>query len=153
MKLSAMTKEKADDHLRSALTKAKQDDRIRAILILEPDAKVDESDPDRRASSKSKAEKEGKSLRGSELSQASDLKPSQFPTRTAYREALIDLRQSELSEGIGETIQRLRDLSLEVHGGQSTRAVVIEGSASNIDRGLQLPGVRSGALDVPIGLR
>ena len=49
--------------------------------------------------------------------------------------------------------RRLRDLSLEVHGGQSTRAVVVEGSASNIDRGLQLPGVRSAALDVPIELR
>jgi hypothetical protein len=164
MKISSESLEKADHHLQMALATAKQNDRIRAILILEPQGKTVAArhvQPQSMLLIKRKKRRatpgvgklgfQGKkkvSTRRSDNPKSIHIKPSQFSSRLAYRKALIDQRRSSLSISIGPTIQSLRELSLEVHGGQSTRAVVVEGSASNIDRGLQLPGVRSAALDV-----
>jgi hypothetical protein len=178
MKISSESLEKADRHLQKALATAKQKDRIRAILILEPHGEqaVSRSEQPQghgthvasiagghgeQAVSRSEQPQATASMKGKKKAANPDLsnlkavqiKPSQFASRIAYREALIDQRRSSLSTSIGPTIQSLRKLSLEVHGGQSTRAVVVEGSASNINRGLQLPGVRSAALDVRLNFR
>jgi hypothetical protein len=84
-------------------------------------------------------------------SDESDLpKPSQFPDRIAYRQALIAKQKAARTESIGATIESLKDLSLRVQGGEITPAVIVEGAAKDILISLALPGVRSVALDRPI---
>jgi len=81
-----------------------------------------------------------------------DLRPDQFPSRAAWREALIERRKAQVAHDIGSTLQALRDLSFKVGGGTTSRTVVVEGTAQNILASLELPGVRHASLDRPIQL-
>ncbi|MHC5934350.1 NACHT domain-containing protein [Nostoc sp.] len=82
----------------------------------------------------------------------SSLKPQQFTSSEAYRQALIDQRKSQLSEVLGDTIEELQQLSLKPVGGGLSRVVVVEGSADAILRSLALSGVSHVTLDQLIAL-
>lgn len=80
------------------------------------------------------------------------LEPANFPSPTAYRQALIERRKNQLSEVIGNTIQELQNLSLKPLGGTMSRVVVVEGSATDILNSLELSGVNNVSLDQLVGL-
>lgn len=68
------------------------------------------------------------------------------------RESLIKGRLAELAELLGPTLQALRDLGLEVHGGRHGRTAVVKGKARDLLASLDLPAVRHVLLDRPIDL-
>lgn len=82
----------------------------------------------------------------------SSLKPQQFTSSEAYRQALIEQRKSQLAEMLGDTIQELQQLSLKPIGGELSRVVVVEGTADDILRSLSLSGVNHVTLDRLIAL-
>lgn len=128
MKLADPVIEKADDALRETLEKAGGKDRVRAILHLdtEPSAAPAKGPPAPR--------------------------PESFDSREGYRRAITQHRSKELDQHQGPTIQKLKDLSLSVHGGTLGRTVVVEGNAENLADGLALPGVCEAHLDQEIEL-
>lgn len=117
---------KTDPLLEETLKHARGDENIRAVVVLssvEPTSRVDQ-----------------------------EPHPSQFPSRQAWRKALINRRESQLSGEIGGTLEELRNLSLKPRGGTVGRAVVVEGPARDIAASLDLPGVRHASLDRTIEL-
>ncbi|MDM3853453.1 MAG: NACHT domain-containing protein, partial [Aphanizomenon gracile PMC649.10] len=82
----------------------------------------------------------------------SNLKPADFPSPIAYRQALIERRKNQLSQVIGDTIQELQNLSLKPIGGTMSRVVVVEGSATDILNSLELSGINNVSLDQLVGL-
>jgi hypothetical protein len=120
---------KANAPLREALHDAKPDANLRAILFLGPDEPVGQT------------------------ARAPEVRPSQFGSRTDYRAHLIAKQAENLRHRYGETLQKLRDLDLDVRGGEKVvRAVVVEGTAKQILSSLGLPNVRAAKLDQPIEL-
>ncbi len=81
-----------------------------------------------------------------------DLKPSAYATTADYRRALIKRRSDHLVQAHGETLQTLKDLSLEVHGGTLNRAVVVTGPVDQIRKALALPAIEQALLDHSIEL-
>ena len=126
MKLSSVVKEKLDESLCHKLTKAKADDRVQVVYFLQP--------------------------LGDEIAEVKAIKPSDFSRRKDFRLALIDQQPMHNSQAVGKTIQGLKKLTLNVKGGNITRAVVAEGPARLIADGASLPGVRSAVLDSPLTL-
>ncbi len=126
MKLSSVVKEKLDESLCHKLTKAKADDRVQVVYFLQP--------------------------LGDEIAEVKAIKPSDFSSRKDFRLALIDQQKMHNSQAVGKTIQGLKKLTLNVKGGNITRAVVAEGPARLIADGASLPGVRSAVLDSPLTL-
>ena len=126
MKLADRHVAKTDPRLEDTLKHAQEDENIRAIVVLEPDA------PTNRVDKK--------------------LHPSQFSSRQAWREALIEQRENQLAGEIGSTLEELEKLSLKPRGGKVGRAVVVEGPARDIAASLDLPGVIHASLDRPIDL-
>ena len=122
MKLAEPVIEKADEALRETLERAGGKDRVRAILHLDPPAAAPAAD-------------------------SSAPRPETFRSREDYRRAVVQHRSKALAEDQGPTIQKLKDLSLEVHGGALGRTVVVEGNAENLADGLALPGVCEAHLD------
>ena len=125
MKLNDTYLEKTDPLLRSALEHASDGDMLRAVLLLNQ-----VEDPD----------------------SAEELRPDQFPSRQAWREALIARRADQLTGDLTGTLQALEGLSLQPRGGTLGRTVVVEGPARQILTSLSLPGVRHASLDQPIHL-
>lgn len=126
VKLTSADVAKADAALRQRLDEAKPGDTVRVVMILDPS-------------------------QTSGLSHESKVpKPTEFPDRVAYREALITKQKAAMTDSVGATIQSLKDLSLKVHGGEVTRAIVVEGAAKDLLASLGLPGVRSATLDQPL---
>lgn len=128
MKLNESQIAKIDPLLEEVLMRAKGDEVIRAIMSL-----GDENQLNSNASNP-------------------PLKPQQFISSEAYRQALIDQRKSQLTEVLGATIQGLQQLSLKILGGGLSRVVVVEGSADAILRSLALSGVNHISLDQLIAL-
>ncbi|MCC5668821.1 NACHT domain-containing protein [Nostoc sp. CHAB 5784] len=128
MKLNESQIAKIDPLLQEVLTGAKGNEVIRAIMSL-----GDENQIRLNASN-------------------SSLKPQQFTSSEAYRQALIDQRKSQLTEVLGDTIEELQQLSLKPVGGGLSRVVVVEGSADAILRSLALSGVNHVTLDQLIAL-
>lgn len=127
MKIDERYLTKADPQLRNALKEAKGSEVLRAIMLL------------------------GSDEEGHDLDQ--DLHPSEFPSRRAWREALIARRQRELELEIRDTLQALKNLDLKARGGKTSRTVVVEGPARQILTSLELPGVRHASLDRSIELQ
>jgi len=128
MKLEQRHIAKADSRLQDALTRAQGGELLRTIMILGPTGPSDES------------------------SVESPPRAADFPSREAWREALVARRQDTLAREIGGTIKALRDLSLKPSGGTTGRTVIVEGPADKIWKSLDLPGVQRAVLDSPIGL-
>ena len=126
MKLNERHIAKTDPLLGDRLEHAREDENIRAVMILGPEE------------TSSSVHKE--------------LHPSQFPSRQAWREALVEQRKSQLEDEIGGTLKELRELALKPQGGKISQAVVVEGPAANIAASLDLPGVRHASLDREITL-
>jgi len=126
MELSANTAAKIDPLLRERLRNAREDETIRVVMVLGEDEHSSRIDR--------------------------EMHPSQFPSRTAWREALIKQRQSQLASEIGDTLEGLRERSLQPRGGTISHTVVVEGSVRDIVSSLELPGVRHASLDRPIEL-
>ncbi|ACK73672.1 putative signal transduction protein with Nacht domain protein [Gloeothece citriformis PCC 7424] len=114
--------EKIDPQLCYILLHSQGDERLRVVMSL--------------------AEEKGETLTNQSLT------PSQFPSRQAYREALIAQKKQQLAEGtVGQTIEDLKNLSLSVHGGTTSSVVVVEGTAEQILKSLNFSGVHSATLD------
>ncbi len=126
MELGTKKAAKIDPLLREKLQSVGGDENIRVLMVL------------------------GEDERSSRIEQ--QLRPSQFASRTAWREALIEQRRSQVADEIGNTLEDLRKLSLQPQGGTLGRTVVVEGSARDIATSLELPGVRHASLDRPIEL-
>ncbi|MCG8361793.1 MAG: NACHT domain-containing protein [Pseudanabaenales cyanobacterium] len=130
MQLTPTQRAKTDELLRKELSRASEDDSLRVVMTL---GNGDEKTAD--------------------MPNTPDLMPSQFPSRKAYREALIAHRQQYLANTtVGRTIEELRSRSIEVHGGDVSGVVVIETTASQLLNALDLPGVRSARFDRKIEL-
>jgi len=76
--------------------------------------------------------------------------PSDFSSQKAYRQALIDRQRNQLAKELDTTRITLKDLSLKIYGGTTSRIIVVEGGASQILSALDLPSVRSASLDQPV---
>ena len=126
MKLNERHIAKTDPLLEDRLKHAREDENIRAVMVLEPEEPT-----------------------GSIHKQPH---PSQFPSRQAWREALVEQRKGQLEDEIGGTLKELRELALKPQGGKIAQAVVVEGPAANIASSLDLPGVRHARLDREIEL-
>lgn len=118
---------KIDPSLGDALTDAPSGAILRAVLVLG----ADEHD---------------------ERSGEPALPPSAFPSRAAWRQALLARRHQQLAHETGRTVEALRGLGLQPHGGTAGRTVVVEGSAQQLLTALDLPGVRHASLDRSIAL-
>jgi hypothetical protein len=127
MELKSNNLSKADESLREALRQAQPPETIQAVMVLET--------ADDRTGSASKQPE-----------------PGEFSSREEYRQAMIDQREAELAEQLGATLQSLRDLGLEVHGGRRGRTVVVKGAARDLLASLDIPAVRQATLDQPFGL-
>ncbi|WP_373528343.1 NACHT domain-containing NTPase [Nostoc sp.] len=128
MKLNESQIAKIDPLLQEVLMRAKGNEVIRAIMSLGDENQI-------RLSASN-----------------SSVKPQQFTSSEAYRQALIDQRKSQLAEVLGNTIEELQQLSLKPVGGGLSRVVVVEGSADAILRSLALSGVNHVTLDQLIAL-
>ncbi|MEA5579638.1 NACHT domain-containing protein [Anabaena sp. UHCC 0451] len=120
--------DKIDPLLEEALMNARGDEKMRVIMTLGDDNQ----------------------LRNNQ--NVLNLQPADFPSPTVYRQALIEQRKIQLSELIGDTVQELQKLSLKTQGGTMSRVLVVEGSATDILRSLELSGVNHVSLDQLIGL-
>lgn len=129
MKLTERHIKKVDSLLLDALMRAQGDEVIRAVMLLGPEHE--------------ETEKRG-------VSQTLD--PTQFPSREAYRRALIAKRKSQLTPHLRDTLRALSELSLTPRGGTVSRAVMVEGPAHQILTSLELPGVCHASLDRPVEL-
>ena len=78
--------------------------------------------------------------------------PKDFPSRSDYRRALIDRQQSAVKANVGETLEQLRRLDLDLQGGKTTHTLVVVGTASNFAELLKLNGVRRAELDRDVSL-
>ena len=83
---------------------------------------------------------------------SSPFHPKEFPSYEEYRKALIDYRKREFAEGLEETFQELRNLSLKTTGGTLSNVLGVQGTAKQILQALELPGVRHATIDQMIGL-
>jgi predicted NACHT family NTPase len=81
------------------------------------------------------------------------LEPSQFSSRVAYRQALIQRQQTFLEATIGSTIQDLQNLSIKTYGGTTSRVIIAEGTAKQILKSLELSGVYHASFDQAIELK
>ena len=129
MKLDQEQIVKIDPKLRRALESPKQGRVLRAVMLLAP---LDQS---------TAAQDESVALN-----------PSDFPSRQAYREYLIALRQNRVAQDLQHIIKKLSDLSLVVRGGKVGYTVVVQGAPSKIAASLKLPAVRHASLDQPLKL-
>ena len=129
MKLDQEQRVKIDPKLRRALELPEQDRVLRAVMLLAPMDQPAAAQDERAA-----------------------LNPSDFPSRQAYREHLIALRQNSVAQDLARIIKKLSDLSLDVRGGKVGYTVVVQGTASKIAVSLKLPAVRHASLDQPIEL-
>ena len=64
-------------------------------------------------------------------------KPCEFESRSAWREALIEQRQAQISSAISDQIKKLKSFSLIVRGGVTTPVLVVEGTVANILKALE----------------
>jgi hypothetical protein len=128
MKIEEKQIEKADPLLQEALKRANGDEILRAIMLLGPEGDSEKN----------------------HIEQEPD--PEQFADRAAYRQALINSRQRQISHQLGDIMQDLRARSLTLFGGTISPTVVVEGAAREILRSLDLPGVRHASLDRVIQL-
>lgn len=129
MKINKRIAKKADPLLLEALAEAEGDEVLRAVVLLDDGTDV-----------------------GSEVSAGEQLEPSQFPSRFEFRRKLIEQRQAHLESEIGETLEKLSELSLSPKGGKIGRSVVVEGPARQIAASLELPSVSHASLDRRIQL-
>lgn len=118
VRLSASEQQKADKNLLAALEKADATDPLRVIMLLQAPSQTRES---------------------AEISAG--------PDRVAIRKALIAEQQAHNQAAFGESIAAIKAMDLTVYGGQTTRALVAEGSAAGVAKALALPGVKHAALD------
>lgn len=69
------------------------------------------------------------------------------------RSELIERRRAAVAEAAGPTLEALRELGLEVRGGELLRGVLVTGAAASVLKSLALEGVRRAMLDQEITAR
>jgi hypothetical protein len=126
VKLDEAIEAKIDPMLRTALEERPPSDVLRVVVVLGTDASSHREGP--------------------------EPKPTDFESRTAYREALIKRAQSSQASAQAPVREELQKLGLTLQGGHLGRALVVEGPASSVLEGLKLPGIRSATLDRPIAV-
>jgi hypothetical protein len=130
--LSGDASGKADPHLRRALDEAPPERRLRAVMVLGEDEAA--GGPGMRRGAGGGAG-------------AAPPEPADYPDRTAWREAMIEHRRGGLGGELAAVKRALAELGLEVKGGATSAAVVVEGAAEQLRAALAHPGVRLASLD------
>ncbi|MGQ9926247.1 MAG: hypothetical protein ACUVS4_05190 [Chloroflexaceae bacterium] len=128
MKLRGIDPSKVDAQLKKALRSARPDDVLRVVMTLQPESSFE-----------------------TDIAEF-ELDPAQFRSREEYRRELIAARQRQMDAALHETREELQRLLPEVHGGQLSHTVVVEGSARQVVSALQLSGVSQAWLDQPLQL-
>jgi|YNPBryunderm2012_1023409.scaffolds.fasta_scaffold04167_2 hypothetical protein len=128
MKLTGIDTSKVDVQLRKALRSAHPDDVLRVVMTLQPESSSETGMPE------------------------FELDPAQFRSREEYRRELIAARQRKMDAALHDTREELARLLPEVHGGQLSHTVVVEGPARQVVSALQLSGVSQAWLDQPLQL-
>lgn len=85
-----------------------------------------------------------------ESSPSKGLRPHDFPSRKAYRQALIEQRTSAIARSLCEVKSALRELSLQVIGGTTSNVVVVEGPDKQIRKARDIEGVLQVIVDQPV---
>jgi len=124
MQLNATHLAKADPTLRVALQHARGDELLRAIVRLA----IPRIDP------------------------ASEPQPSQFPSRRAWREALIAAQQQHVTAGLQHPLAALAALRLRTRALQVGPTVIVEGPAESIRDALELQEIVTATLDRQVTL-
>ncbi len=132
-----MSGDKADPRLREALESAPRERRLRTVMVL--------GGPGGEAGGGA-SEGGGLGMAGGGGATAPP-DPKDYPDRTAWRQALIEHRKRSLGGEIGDVKRALADLGLEVKGGATSGAVVVEGAVEAVRAALDLAGVHHASLD------
>lgn len=124
MTISDQQAAKIDPALHDQLVKADAGDFLRTVMILNPDneRRSEPFSPD----------------------------PSDYPSRQAYRQALIDQKRNAVDHELGGIKNKLREHSLVLRGGDLTNLLIVEGHARNIVEVLAWPEIRYVRLDEPL---
>ncbi len=125
MKLGEQAIQKADSMLKEFLLEAEGHEPVRAIMLLGDEETA---------------------------SGETEFSPKDFSTRAQYQQALVRQRQATLERTLGSIRRALEELQLTTRGGALSRSLVVEGTAEQILRSLELPSVRHASLDRPIKL-
>ncbi|MCF0068868.1 hypothetical protein LZD49_00205 [Dyadobacter sp. CY261] len=124
MTLSDQQAAKIDSSLRDRLETAEREDLLRTVVVLN-------SANERR-------------------SEPFSPHPANFPTRQAYRQALINNKKNAVEHEFGDIKERLRAHSLILKGGNLTNLLIVEGHAEDIVTVLAWPEIKSMSLDQPL---
>jgi hypothetical protein len=118
MNLTPFQQAKIDPLLREVLTNAGKDEQLQVIIILQED--------------------------NLEASSTNQILPSEFPSRTEYRKALIEHTKQQLAITVEQTVTALQNLSIDIQWqGETSGALVAKGLKSQIVEAVNLPGVKS----------
>jgi hypothetical protein len=91
-------------------------------------------------------------LDASEVKANSEIFPSQFSSRQTYRQALIEQRRIQMREALSTTLEHLKKLSFKVQVDTISPVVMLEGTAEQILKAIELSDVRYASLDRLIGI-
>jgi hypothetical protein len=120
-----LAKPQVSVQLQHALRSAKPHERLRVVIVVRP--------PER-----------GPSGVG--------VDPRRYRSQEDYRRALVEMRGREMSEETATAREELERLGLRVHGGESSRALVIEGEAQAIETALESTDIAHASIDEPLQL-
>src|SRR5437879_5332621 len=113
MHLNSVHRAKADPSLQSTLEQAHGDEQLRAIVRLHVRPPDREGEP----------------------------QPSQFPSRRAWREALIAAQQHRMATELQRPLEALQALRLRTRASRISPTVIVEGTAESIRDALEIAEV------------
>ena len=80
------------------------------------------------------------------------LHPKDFENHAEYRKAAIAAQRYRISEAVGSTLERLKQMNLKVKGGQTSSVVVAEGAAHDVIKAIELDAIEHADVDREIGI-
>jgi len=80
------------------------------------------------------------------------LHPSQFPTRTDFRKALIEQKRAIGEAALQSLTERLQAQDVKIATAPLSQAVIVEGPIEALEEALSHPEVDDAMPDVPMGL-
>lgn len=87
-----------------------------------------------------------------EHAQNGTLHPSQFPTRSDFRKALIEQRRTTGEDALRPLIERLQARGVKFASAPLSQSVVVEGSIEALEEALSHPEVEDAMPDEPTNL-
>ena len=80
----------------------------------------------------------------------SELDPSAFATRAAYREALTERHNHGVHATFDEFVSRLQMLGLKTRPAYLSNSVIVEGNVKQLEAALDLPEIDDAVFDFPL---